>query len=152
MSENIFSMSVIYLHFSHSKFSLFLWFYWVRFKIWLAKGPILEWAAWTATSTKSKSLMYQLDSCVKLLPTLVAKWLEHWQICSVSLRAAFVFGQKLESDYGWIAVCTNEWCYKYIHMQIPVLVVEQTRSKFRLAPTPGLTPTGTMLQYRSTPC
>ena len=45
-------------------------------------------------------LRYQLDSCVKLLPTLVAKWLERWQTCSASLRTAFMFGQKLESDHG----------------------------------------------------
>jgi len=59
VSENVFSMSVIYLHFSHCKFSLFLWIYWVRFKTRLAKGPILELAAWTAKSAKSKSLMYE---------------------------------------------------------------------------------------------
>ena len=45
-------------------------------------------------------LRYQLDSCVKFLPTLVAKWLERWQTCSASLRPAFMFGQKLESDHG----------------------------------------------------
>ena len=45
-------------------------------------------------------LSYQLDSRVKLLLTLVAKWLERWQTCSASLRAAFMFGQKLESDHG----------------------------------------------------
>ena len=58
VSENVFSMSVIYLHFFHCKFSLFLWIYWVRFKTWLAKGPILELAAWTAKSAKSESLIY----------------------------------------------------------------------------------------------
>ena len=78
---------------------------------------------------------YQLDSRVKLLRTLVAKWLERWKTCSASLRTAFMFGHKLKSDHGWIAVCTNEWCYKYIHMQISVLVVGQMRSKFRHAPT-----------------
>ena len=36
----------------------------------------------------------------KLLPTLVAKWLERWQTCSVSLRTALMFDQKLESDHG----------------------------------------------------
>ena len=41
---------------------------------------------------------------------------------------------------------------RYIHMQIPSLLVGQTRSKFRLAPTPALNPTGTMLPYRFTPC
>ena len=45
-------------------------------------------------------LRYQLDSRVELLPTLVAKWIERWQTCSVSLRTAFMFGQKLESDHG----------------------------------------------------
>ena len=60
VSENVYSMSVIYLHFSHWNFSLFLWIYWVRFKTRLAKGPILELAAWTAKSTKSKSLIYVL--------------------------------------------------------------------------------------------
>ena len=45
-------------------------------------------------------LRYQLDSCVKLLPTLVAKWLERWQTWSASRRTAFMFGQKLESDHG----------------------------------------------------
>ena len=45
-------------------------------------------------------LRYQLDSRVKLLPTLVAKWLERWQTCSASLRTVFMFGQKLESDHG----------------------------------------------------
>ena len=45
-------------------------------------------------------LRYQLDSRVKLLPTLVAKWLERWHTFSASLRAAFRFGQKLESDHG----------------------------------------------------
>ena len=40
-------------------------------------------------------LKYQLDSRVKLLPTLVAKWLERWQTCSASLRTAFMFGQTL---------------------------------------------------------
>ena len=92
------------------------------------------------------------DSRVKLLPTLVTKWLERCQTCSASPWTAFMFGQKLESDHGWIAVCTNEWCYKYIHMRIPVLVVERMRSRFRLAPTPGLTPTWTMPMYCSTPC
>ena len=58
VSENVFSMSVIYLHFSYCKFSLFLWIYWIRFKTWLAKGPVLELAAWIAKSTKSKSLIY----------------------------------------------------------------------------------------------
>ena len=57
--------------------------------------------------------------------------------CSASLRTAFMFGQMLESNHGWIAVCTIEWCYKYIPMWIPVLVVGQTRSKVWLAPTPG---------------
>ena len=51
---------------------------------------------------------------------------------------------------GELQYAQNEWCYKYIHMRIPVLEVGQTGSKFRLAPTPGLTPTGTMLPYRST--
>ena len=95
-------------------------------------------------------LTYQLYSRLKLLPTLVAKWLERWQTCCASLRTEFMFGHKLKSDHGWIAVCTNKWCYKYIHMQIPVLVVGQTRSKFWLAPTPGRTPTGTMLPCQST--
>ena len=45
-------------------------------------------------------LRYQLDSRVKLLLTLVAKWLERWQTCSASLRTVFMFGQKLESDHG----------------------------------------------------
>ena len=45
-------------------------------------------------------LKYQLDSRVKLLPTLVAKWLERWQTCSASLRTAFMFGQKLKIDHG----------------------------------------------------
>ena len=58
-------------------------------------------------------LRYQLDSRVKLLVTLVAKWLERWQTCSASLRTAIMFCQKLESDHGWIAICTNEWCYMY---------------------------------------
>ena len=58
VSENVFSMSFIYLHFSHFKFLLFLWIYWVRFIIQLAKGPILELPAWTAKSAKSKSLIY----------------------------------------------------------------------------------------------
>ena len=53
-----FSISVIYMHFSHCRFSLFVWIYWVRFKTRLAKGPILELAAWTAKSAKSKSLIY----------------------------------------------------------------------------------------------
>ena len=44
-------------------------------------------------------LRYKLDSCVKLLQTLVAKWLERWQTCSASLRNAFLFCQKLESDH-----------------------------------------------------
>ena len=45
VSEKVFSLSVIYLHFSHCKFSLFYWIYWVRFKARLAKSPILELAA-----------------------------------------------------------------------------------------------------------
>ena len=60
MSENVFSLPVIYLHFSRCKFSLFLWIDWVRFKTRLAKGPIPELANWTAKSTKSKSLIYKL--------------------------------------------------------------------------------------------
>ena len=58
VSENVFSMSVIYQHFSHCKFSLFWWIHWVRFKTWLAKGPILEMADWTAKPAKSESLIY----------------------------------------------------------------------------------------------
>ena len=35
---------------------------WFRFKIWLAKGPIPDLAAWTAKSAKSKSLIYKRHS------------------------------------------------------------------------------------------
>ena len=111
---------------------------------WILKRGGLESSGWRPNIS--------LIPVSNFLPTLVAKWLERWQTCSASLRTAFMFGQKLESDHGWIVVCTNEWCYKYIHMQIPVLVVGRTRSKLRLSPTPGLTPTGTLLPYRSTPC
>ena len=45
-------------------------------------------------------LRYQLDSHVKLLTTLVAKWLERWQTCSASFRTAFMIGQKLKSEHG----------------------------------------------------
>ena len=47
-----------------------------------------------------QGLRYQVDSRVNLLLTLVAKWLERWQTCSASLRTAFMFDQKLESDHG----------------------------------------------------
>ena len=52
VSENVFSLSVIYLHFSHCKFSFFWWIDWVRFKTRLAKGPILELADWTGLVCK----------------------------------------------------------------------------------------------------
>ena len=52
VSENVFSMSVIYLHFSHCKFSFFWWIDWVRFKTRLAKDPILELADWTGLVCK----------------------------------------------------------------------------------------------------
>ena len=54
MSEKVFSMSVIYLHFSHCEFILFfcLLIDWVRFKTRLAKGPLLELADWTGFLTK----------------------------------------------------------------------------------------------------
>ena len=47
VSENVFSMSVIYLHFSHCKFKFFLWIDRVRLKTWLAMGQIPELADWT---------------------------------------------------------------------------------------------------------
>ena len=64
-------------------------------------------------------LRYQLDSHVKLFPTLVAKWLECWKcVVWVAGLRGFVttcmFIQILESIHGWIAVCTDEWCYMYI--------------------------------------
>ena len=64
-------------------------------------------------------LRYQLDSEVKLLPTLVAKWLERWK-CVVwaagprGFETTCMFSQMLESNHGCIAVCTNKWCYTYI--------------------------------------
>ena len=52
VSENVFYMSVIYLHFSYCKFSFFRWFDWVRFKTRLPKGPFLELVYLTGFLTK----------------------------------------------------------------------------------------------------
>ena len=57
VSENLFSLPVIYLHFSDWKFSLFLWIKWFKFKTRLEKGPISELADWTGFLTK----FYEFD-------------------------------------------------------------------------------------------
>ena len=47
-------------------------------------------------------LRYQLDSRVKLLPTLVAKWLERWKCVNSWMgdRLGIHVCQMLESDHG----------------------------------------------------
>ena len=74
VSENVFSMSVIYLHFSHCKFSFFWWIDWVRFKTRLAKDPILELADWTGLVCKFSEFDLKVQAIQKiprkvLLPT-----------------------------------------------------------------------------------
>ena len=47
-------------------------------------------------------LRYQLDSRVKLLPTLVAKWIERWKCVNSWMgdRLGIHVCQMLESDHG----------------------------------------------------
>ena len=57
--QKTFFLFLVYIYtFTIASFHFCLWIKWFRFKTRLAKGPILELAAWTAKSAKSKSLIY----------------------------------------------------------------------------------------------
>ena len=65
-------------------------------------------------------LRYQLDSRVKLLPTLVAKWSERWQTCSASLRTAFMLAKSSkaimgELQYAQTSGATSIFICKYLY-------------------------------------
>ena len=80
-------------------------------------------------------LRYQLDPRVKLSPTLVAKWLERWNvlICGWVTAWEYTFSQMLKSDH---AVSTNEWCYMYILLCTNLHWQPDKRGRvFRLPPT-----------------
>ena len=51
---------------------------------------------------------------------LILEWVTAWE---------YTFSQMLESDHGWIAVCTNEWCYTYILLSWETVGMELTASQ-----------------------
>ena len=52
-------------------------------------------------------VMYQLDSHVKLLPTVVSKGSKCWWTCCVNHTTITCLAKIMLRDHGWIAVCTN---------------------------------------------